>query len=124
MLNTISIICTACMLSMSPFVSNIKDPDPVVIIDFNENHSNGNRGDTTCPVSGRAYSHAGLVAISFSSSLGTANIRIENLDTGYYTDSLVIASGSTVIPFTLSSGQWQVTVTLSDGTAYSGYFVL
>ena len=65
-----------------------------------------------------------LITAYLSGVTGTTEVVWENLDTGESFDDELIGSGVFYLPFSCTSGLWQITFTLQSGAVYSGQFVL
>lgn len=63
------------------------------------------------------------ILVTYLSALGSVSIELENLTTGEYDQTVVNAlPGSSVLPFSGTSGTWTITFTLSSGIIYYGVF--
>lgn len=65
------------------------------------------------------------ILVTYLSNLGSVTVELENLTTGEYSQTLVNAlPGSSVLPFSGTSGTWTITFTLSGGETYYGTFII
>lgn len=101
---------------------NLAKDDVIPQIIFETPEENGNRSPAT--VSGYVDLSVGLAVLNFTSNLGNAQVRLENLNTGDYASDEIVANNTVIIPFSCSSGQWKVTISVSGGSIYIGHFEL
>lgn len=97
---------------------------PVIISPKEGDAVLGNRGPVVIPISGYVDPSIGAVVLDFSQPCGTVQISFDNLSDGSYYATSVSGTGAVVIPLTLTSGSWTVTITLSSGSVYIGKFTL
>ncbi len=104
--------------------SDMGDHPIIIDIQNNSQPEMGNRGPVIVPISGYADPSVGVVVLDFSQPCGTVQISFHNLSDGSYYSTSVSGTGAIVIPLTLTSGSWTVTITLSSGSVYIGKFTL
>lgn len=81
------------------------------------------RSPDEIPVAASFSVSASCIYITVLSDVGNIDIELENLTTGEYSLTFVNSStGSTIIPFSGSSGSWVITFTLASGEEYVGEF--
>ena len=81
------------------------------------------RSPEEIPVAASVSVSASCIYITILSEVGNIDIELENLTTGEYSLTSVNSStGSTIIPFSGSSGTWVITFTLESGVVYEGEF--
>lgn len=100
------------------------DDPPIIIIIPDGTNNGGGRDMEKTLVNGYIDTIQEVVFLSFLSPLGMVDIRFDNLTNGDYYETTVNGSGSVVIPLSFSSGSWQVTFSLADGTVFSTGFVI
>lgn len=84
---------------------------------------NNPRSPEEIPVAASFSVSASCIYITILSEVGNIDIELENLTTGEYSLTSVNSStGSTIIPFSGSSGSWVITFTLASGEEYVGEF--
>lgn len=105
----------------TPSVIVLQDDPPIIVIPDNPF---GDENRSPSIISGYYNSSTEILTLLFSSPLGMVDIRFDNLTNGDYYETSVNGSGSVVIPLSFSSGSWQVTFSLADGTVYSTSFVI
>lgn len=101
--------------------------DEVIIVILNRPDTadpGGHRGQDQLTISGYVDTVLDMVFLSFSVPCGDVDIAFDNLTTGESMETAVNGNGTVAIPAAFSPGSWRVTVTLTNGDSFIGYFVI
>ena len=75
------------------------------------------------PVEASYYSSLSSILLSFTENLGTIDVKVENLTTGWSIQTQAnTAQGGQWLPIAGTVGDYEITITLPGGTTYYGYF--
>ena len=119
-----------CISSMaSPFLkgqSSIRNPDEIpIIIDIKDEHPSG-IPKSPYAVSFQAFYDCATseIVVTAQNAGTTVSVHVENLISGEQFLRAISGNGVSYIPISGTSGFWQITLNLSDGSVYIGEFTL
>lgn len=98
--------------------------DGLIHIEFQNPDGQECRGPVFLPFYGFVNLLEDYVGLTFVSPCGNVQVHLENLDDSTSINTYVAGTGSVMIPFSCSAGQWRITLTLSNGTVYVGEFYI
>jgi hypothetical protein len=119
-----TVICAvATVATIQPGISPAMDGENIHIV-FDTPEGRDNRGPVILPFCGSVNTLAGLVELTFASPCGNVQYQLENLDDNTCLSGSVAGTGVAVIPFSCTTGQWRIILTLVSGDVYIGEFTL
>lgn len=82
------------------------------------------RSPIIIPLEANVSAEGDIVTVSFPEDVGTVNASITNTTTGESVSYTVFGTGSTGLPFSGTSGAYELLITLSSGEQYQGTFFI
>jgi len=100
------------------------NPFEIIIEEGGSNEGGPNhRSPDIIPIEASYSPSLSCLELTFSENLGAVTVRIENLTTGAYSQTVINAvQGSQYLPITGDAGEYEITFTLLDGHIYIGTF--
>ena len=118
-----ALFCVLAAVAASPTMIPEKGSDTIQI-NFEDPGIQDNRAPAYQIVEGYVDPIAGLAILYFTSPCGTVQFQLENLNDSSFLSGSIVGTGLAMIPFSCSSGQWRLTLTLSSGDEYIGEFTI
>lgn len=125
MVRRLLIIVTLLLSSTIPVLLGKDDPVIIVVQDLGTTKSNTHRVPALIPFECRYDSMLCGIVVTFMNPIGEIFVEVENRTTGEYVDVLIPSNvGTQLIPCPGSEGYCTITLTLSNGRRYCGFFIV